>query len=156
MKLIGKQILGAGSPLTAPQIMNSVGGWALVSWGWGWAGSTGVTISPWRGRGEGSVAEPAGGLLSHQGPCSLLPAPGDALGSINPPPPSHSQKQSQRAACCSHEAPRAEDLRSGAQGTTAPQECCAVAGRPSPPRRGPLSEGSLPGPQAPPPGAPHC
>ena len=100
-------------------------------------------------RGGAPALSLLGGLLSCQGPGSLLPAPKDAPGGINPPPCSQSQRQSQRAACCSQGVPRAEDLRSGARGTSAPQECRAAAGRPSPPRRGPLSKGRLLGPQAP-------
>ena len=95
-------------------------------------------------RGGAPALSLLGGLLSCQGPGSLLPAPEDAPGGINPPPCSQSQRQSQRAACCSQGVPRAEDLRSGARGTSAPQECRAAAGRPSPPRRGPLSKGRPP------------
>lgn len=105
-------------------------------------------------RGGAPALSLLGDLLSRQGPCSLLPKM--PQGALIRRPAAHIQRQSQRAARCSHGAPQAEDLRSGAQGTTAPQECRAVAGQPSLPRRGPLSKGRLPGPQASPPGAPRC
>lgn len=148
MKLIRKQILGAESP-PPPQIMNSAGGWALG------AESAPCLLGEGRGRlhrgvpqplGEAGVggAEPAGG--SAQPPGSLLP------GSINLPPRSHSQRQSQRAAHCSHGAPRAEDLCSGAQGTTAPQECQPCSSRAAQSVRA----GDPVRRQAPRRGAPHC
>lgn len=59
-----------------------------------------MSLSPWERQGG---AEPARG--SAQPPGSLLPAPEDAPGSINPPPCSHSQRQSQRATLSSWGAP---------------------------------------------------
>ena len=92
-------------------------------------------------RGGAPALSLLGGLLSCQGPGSLLPAPEDAPGGINPPPCSQSQRQSQRAACCSQGVPRAEDLRSG-------------PGEPAPPRNavqrqgGPVCPGGGPCPKA--------
>lgn len=103
--------------------------------------------------GEAGGAEPARVGGSAQPPGSLLPAPEDAPGSINPPPRSHSQRQSQRATLSSWGAPgRGPPLWGPGNhrppgvptwGTPGGQEW------PSLPGRGTLSEGRLPGPRSP-------